>query len=38
VTALLTVRWLLRYIETHTFASFGLYRIIAAIVLAIVLL
>jgi undecaprenyl-diphosphatase len=38
VTALVTVRWLLRYIETHTFASFGLYRIIAAIVLAIVLL
>lgn len=38
VTALLTVRWLLRYIETHTFASFGLYRIVAAIVLAIVLL
>lgn len=38
VTALIVVRWLLRYIETHTFASFGVYRIIAAIVLAFVLL
>lgn len=38
VTALIVVRWLLRYIETHTFASFGVYRIVAAIVLAFVLL
>ncbi len=38
VTALLAVRWLLRYVQNHTFASFGVYRIVAAIVLAIVLL
>jgi undecaprenyl-diphosphatase len=38
VTALVVVRWLLRYIESHTFASFGVYRIIAAIILAFVLL
>lgn len=38
VTALITVKWLLRYIETHTFAGFGLYRILAAVVLALVLL
>lgn len=38
ITALIVVRWLLRYIETHTFASFGVYRILAAIVLAFVLL
>lgn len=38
VTALIVVRWLLRYIETHTFANFGVYRIVAAVVLALVLL
>ena len=38
VTAFAAVRWLLRYVQTHTFASFGMYRIVAAIVLAIVLL
>ena len=38
VTALLAVNWLLRYIETHTFAGFGIYRIVAAVVLAFVLL
>lgn len=38
VTALLTVRWLLHYVQNHTFASFGVYRIVAAIVLAFVLL
>lgn len=38
ITAMISVRWLLHYIESHTFASFGVYRIIAAIVLAFVLL
>ena len=27
VTAFVSVRWLLRYIETHTFVVFGWYRI-----------
>ena len=27
VTAFVSVRWLLRYIETHTFVIFGWYRI-----------
>ncbi len=27
VTAFVSVRWLLRYIETHTFVMFGWYRI-----------
>jgi undecaprenyl-diphosphatase len=27
VTAFVSVRWLLRYIETHTFVAFGWYRI-----------
>lgn len=38
VTALIVVKWLMRYIETHTFASFGVYRIVAAALLALVLL
>jgi len=38
LTATVSVRWLLRYIQTHTFAGFGLYRIVAAFVLAFVLL
>ena len=33
IVAFLTVRWLLRYVESHTFASFGAYRIIASLVL-----
>ena len=38
LTALVAVRWLLRYIESHTFAGFGVYRIVAAGILAILLL
>lgn len=38
VTALVVVRWLMRYIESHTFASFGVYRIVAALALALILL
>lgn len=38
VTALFAVKWLMKYIETHTFAAFGVYRIVAAVILAFVLL
>lgn len=31
LTALVTIRWFLRYISGHTFAVFGVYRIILAI-------
>ena len=33
VTAFVSVRWLLRYIETHTFVAFGWYRIALGLVL-----
>ncbi|MDP7585372.1 MAG: undecaprenyl-diphosphate phosphatase [Verrucomicrobiota bacterium] len=33
VTAFVSVRWLLRYIETHTFVAFGWYRIALGMVL-----
>jgi undecaprenyl-diphosphatase len=33
ITAFLAVRWLLRYIQTHTFEAFGYYRIGLGIVL-----
>jgi len=26
-----TVKWLLRYVQTHSFASFGVYRIVVGI-------
>ncbi len=35
ITALLVVKWLLRYIKTHSFAIFGWYRIILGIILLI---
>ncbi len=28
VTAFLAVKWLLRFIQTHTFVAFGWYRIV----------
>jgi undecaprenyl-diphosphatase len=31
IAALLTVQWLLRFVKTHTFAPFGVYRILAAL-------
>jgi undecaprenyl-diphosphatase len=37
-TALLTVRWLLRFIRTHDFTPFGVYRIVAAVLLAVFLM
>ncbi|HYE32656.1 MAG TPA: undecaprenyl-diphosphate phosphatase [Methylomirabilota bacterium] len=33
ITAFATVRWLLRFVQTHTFNGFGWYRIILGIVL-----
>ncbi|MBW4436936.1 MAG: undecaprenyl-diphosphate phosphatase [Pleurocapsa minor GSE-CHR-MK-17-07R] len=35
IVAWLSIRWLLRYVATHTFAPFGVYRIIAGIILLI---
>ena len=32
ISALVAVRWLLRFIKTHTFTYFGVYRIIFGIV------
>lgn len=37
VTAFVAVRWLLRYVQSHTFEGFGWYRIVLGIVLLIVL-
>jgi len=34
----LAVKWLLRYVQTHTFIAFGWYRIAVAIVIALLLL
>ena len=31
ISALIVVRWFLKYIQTHTFIPFGIYRIIASI-------
>lgn len=36
--ALVTMRWLLRYVRTHDFTSFGVYRIVVAVILSAVLL
>jgi undecaprenyl-diphosphatase len=38
VTAFVSVRWLLRYIETHTFVAFGWYRIALGLTLIIYLI
>jgi undecaprenyl-diphosphatase len=37
LSALLSVRWLLKFIQHHSFTTFGMYRIIAALVLWMVL-
>ena len=36
VTAFISVKWLLRYIQTHTFVAFGWYRIILGLILLII--
>jgi undecaprenyl-diphosphatase len=33
IVSFLTVKWLLRYVQTHSFAAFGVYRIIAGALL-----
>lgn len=33
VTAYVSIRWLLRYVQSHTFIAFGVYRIVVAMVL-----
>jgi undecaprenyl-diphosphatase len=38
VVSFIAVKWLLRYIQTHTFIAFGYYRIALAILIAILLL
>ena len=38
VVSFLTVKWLLRYVQTHTFIAFGWYRIALAVVIFIALL
>jgi undecaprenyl-diphosphatase len=37
VVSFIAVKWLLRYIQTHTFVAFGWYRIALAIVIAVIL-
>lgn len=31
IVAILTIKWLLRFIKNHTFIGFGVYRILAAL-------
>lgn len=38
VTALITVKYLIKFVQSHTFVSFGVYRIILAIVYALIFL
>ena len=38
VVSFLAVKWLLRYVQTHTFIAFGWYRIALAMVIFIALL
>jgi undecaprenyl-diphosphatase len=37
ITAFIAVRWLLRYVQSHTFDAFGWYRVVFGIVLLLVL-
>lgn len=36
ITAFIAVRWLLRYVQSHTFKAFGWYRIVLGIVILII--
>ncbi|HWI55693.1 MAG TPA: undecaprenyl-diphosphate phosphatase [Bacillota bacterium] len=38
VVSFIAVKWLLRYVQTHTFVAFGWYRIALALVIVVVLL
>lgn len=37
VVSFLAVKWLLRYVQTHSFVSFGIYRIVLGIILLLLL-
>ncbi len=37
IVSFIAVKWLLRYVQTHTFVSFGIYRIILGILLLLLL-
>jgi undecaprenyl-diphosphatase len=38
VVSFIAVKWLLRYVQTHTFVAFGWYRIGLAVLISILLL
>jgi undecaprenyl-diphosphatase len=38
VVSFIAVKWLLRYVQTHTFVAFGWYRIALAVVIGVLLL
>ena len=38
VVSFIAVKWLLRYVQTHTFNAFGWYRIVLAIAIFLFLL
>jgi undecaprenyl-diphosphatase len=38
VVSFIAVKWLLRYVQTHTFTAFGWYRIVLAVVIFVLLL
>jgi undecaprenyl-diphosphatase len=38
IVSFIAVKWLLKYVQTHTFVAFGWYRIAAAAVIAVILL
>ena len=38
IVSFIVVKWLLRYVQTHTFTLFGYYRIALAILIGILLL
>jgi undecaprenyl-diphosphatase len=38
IVSFIAVKWLLRYVQTHTFVAFGWYRIAVAVLIAVILL
>lgn len=37
IVAWVSIRWLLRYVSTHTFIPFGIYRILAGVALLVLI-
>jgi undecaprenyl-diphosphatase len=37
VVSFVAVKWLLRYVQTHSFVGFGIYRIVAGVLLLVFL-